>query len=152
MTISVMDKTRARLTQTPEGSALLELIDQYKTPALLASALGFNQQSVRQWILRGRISKRGALRVSDSLGYSKEALRPDLQSDEWDRKPVGAEYGRKPVARTGDAKLLVDLAEQFGTVKSLCDAAYCSVADYHTWKSRGKIPAIKLPTLLALQQ
>ena len=63
-----------------------------------------------------------------------------------------SESGVKPVAITGDAKLLVSLAKQYGSVSNLCAAAFCSVSDYHTWKSRGRIPAIKLPTLLSLQK
>lgn len=152
MTLSVMDKTKDRLKATPEGVALLSLIDENGSPSKLAAAVGVNQQSVRQWLLRGRISQRGALLVSDRLGYDKEALRPDLNASDWNKQPPGRDHGCQAEAKTSDARLLVELAEQFGTVQSLCESAMCTTGDYHTWKSRGRIPAIKLPTFLALRK
>lgn len=152
MTLTVMDKTKDRLRATPEGAALLDLIAEKGSPSKLAAAVGVNQQSVRQWLLRGRISQRGALLVSERLGYDKEALRPDLAVCDWNKQPPGRDHGCQAEAKTSDARLLVELADQFGTVQSLCESAMCTTGDYHTWKSRGRIPAIKLPTFLALRK
>lgn len=152
MTLAVMEKTRDRLRKTGEGRALLSLLDDYETPTKMASVLGFNAQSIRQWILRGKVSKRAAIELELLTGREREEFRPDLDEKAWNSKPCGAPQGHVPVATTSDAKLLVELADQFGSVQSLCESAMCTAGDYHTWKSRGRIPAIKLPTFLALRK
>jgi len=98
------------------------------------------------------MSKLGALRMEEVTGRSRLEFRPDLDITDWDTKQQGPIPKKKPVAKTADAKLLVQLAEQFGSVKALCAAAFVTVGDYHTWKTRGRIPAIKLPTFLELQK
>lgn len=152
MTLKVMQKTRDRLNATPRGAALLKLVDEYETPIKLAEKLGFDEQQVRQWIYNARMSKLGALRMEEFTGRSRLEFRPDLDITDWDTKQQGPVLGKPAVARTPDAKLLVKLAQQYGSVKELCAAACVTVGDYHTWKTRGRIPAIKLPTFLGLQK
>lgn len=150
MPLTVMQKTRDRLSRTEEGLALLKLIDEYETPMKLAEKLGFDEQQVRQWIYKGKMSKRGAVQIEESTGRKKIELRPDVCAAGWTVRQQGPVPKKPPIASTPDAKLLVKLAEQFGSVKDLCAAAFISVSDYHTYKSRGRIPAIKLPTLAGL--
>jgi hypothetical protein len=98
------------------------------------------------------MSRRAAVTLAKKTGRMKEEFRPDLTAEEWARNFTGPVPGIPPVATTDDAKLLVRLAEQFGSVKDLCAAAFISVGAYHTYKSRGRIPAIKLPTFLSLEK
>lgn len=152
MPLEMMKKTRDRLSKTPEGSALLKLIEENESIKETASVIGFSPELVRVWILRGKISKHGAIAIERLTGIEREEFRPDLAPGKMDGKPEGRPTGHVYVATTEDAKLLVRLAEQHGSVKDLCAKAFCTVSDYHTWKSRGRIPAIKLPTFLGLQQ
>lgn len=149
-TISI--KTVERLAQTVEGAALLGVIEIHGSPSALASKLGVDPQAVRQWIYAGAIPKTVAAEAAKKLKLKPAQLRPDLPASTWVIKVKEEKPVREPVARTQDAKLLVRLAGKFGGVKELCEAAFCSPGEYHTWKARGRIPAIKLPTFLALDQ
>lgn len=140
------------LQQDDRGRALASLIAEYGSNAELARATGFKPTAVAMWVQRGYMSRRAAYTLAEVTGREKEEFRPDLSEVEWAREFAGPVPGQPPVISTQDGKLLVSLAKQFGSVKALCEAAYCSVSDYHTWKTRGRIPAIKLPTLLGLQK
>jgi len=150
---SIADKTADRLSLTEEGRALLRLVDGVcECPADLARKLGVDPQAVRSWIYVGAIPKSAAIRAAKILKVKPQDLRPDLTPDAWIIKEVEPKPARQPVARSDDARLLLTLAEKYGSVKALCAAAFCTPGDYHTWKTRGRIPAIKLPTFLALQR
>jgi hypothetical protein len=140
------------LQKDDRGLALASVIAEYGSNAELARATGFGPAAVAMWVQRGYMSRRAAYTLAEVTGREKEEFRPDLTAEEWARDFAGPVPGCPPKPTTADAKLLVSLAEQFGSVKALCAAAYCSVSDYHTWKTRGKIPLIKLPTLLELQK
>lgn len=140
------------LQEDDRGRALASLITEYGSNAELARATGFRPAAVGMWVQRGYMSRRAAYTLAEVTGRMKEEFRPDLTAEEWARDFAGPVPGTPPVAATQDAKLLVSLAEQFGSVKDLCAAAFCSVSDFHTWKTRGRIPAIKLPTMLSLQK
>lgn len=139
------------LQRDDRGRALASLIEEYGSAAALGRAVGVCQPAAALWVKKGCISRRAAVTLAEKTGRMKEEFRPDLTAEEWARDFAGPVPGMPPVAATDDAKLLVKLAKQFGSVSDLCAAAFCSVSDYHTWKSRGRIPAIKLPTLLSLQ-
>lgn len=150
---SISAKTAERLSTTPEGLALLAVITHNGgTPSALAAKLKIAPQTVRQWIYSGAIPKQSAAEIAKSLNVKPATLRPDLPLTAWVVKVEQEKPAREPVARTEDAKLLVRLADKLGGVKQVCEAAFCTVGDYHTWKHRGRIPAIKLPTFLALEQ
>lgn len=140
------------LQQDDRGRALASLIAEYGSAAGIGRVVGVCQPATAMWVKRGYISRRAACALADITGRMKEEFRPDLSEAEWAQEFPGWNPGIKPVASTDDAKLLVRLADQFGSVSNLCSAAFCSVSDYHTWKSRGRIPAIKLPTFLSLQK
>lgn len=149
---SIADKTAERLNLTEEGRVLLRLVETYGSPADLARKLGVDPQSVRAWIYVGAIPKGAAKIAAKILGARPKDLRPDLEPSAWVPKKAVEKPVREPVARSSDARLLVELAEKYGSVKALCAAAFCTPGDFHTWKTRGRIPAIKLPTFLALQR
>lgn len=138
------------LQQDDRGRALASVIAEFGSSAALARATGFRPAAVGMWVQRGYMSRRAAYTLAEATGRMKEEFRPDLSESEWDQEFPGPNPGMKPVADSQDAKLLVNLAEQFGSVKDLCAAGFFSVSDFHTWKSRGRIPAIKLPTLAGL--
>lgn len=148
---TIATKTAERLQLTEEGRVLLSLVESHGTPAMLAAKLKVDPQSVRHWLYVGSIPKGSVVSAAKVLKMKPQALRPDLPADTWKAKEV-EKPAREPVARTDDAKLLVSLAKKFGGTKELCQAAMCTSAEFHTWKTRGRIPAIKLPTFLALQQ
>lgn len=152
MAKSIAHETEVRLSQTEEGKALLDLVRLHGNPTDLARKLGVDPQSVRQWIYSGAIPKTAAIEFAQKLKCKPASLRPDLPASAWIVKIKEEKPPREPVARTQDAKLLVKLADKLGGVKALCDAAFCTPGDYHNWKTRGRIPAIKLPTFLALDQ
>lgn len=150
---SIADKTADRLSLTEEGRALLRLVDGVcECPSDLARKLGVDPQAVRSWIYVGAIPKSAAIRAAKILKVKPQDLRPDLPASAWVVKKAVEKPERQPVARSEDARLLLALAEKYGSVKALCAAAFCTPGDFHTWKTRGRIPAIKLPTFLALQQ
>lgn len=140
------------LQKDDRGRALASVIAEYGGNAALARATGFRRDAVGMWVQRGYMSRRAAYRLAEATGRMKEEFRPDLSEAEWDQEFPGPNPGIKPVAATSDAKLLIALADQFGSVKALCAAASITVGDYHTYKTRGRIPAIKLPTFLSLQK
>lgn len=144
--------TAENLQKDDRGRVLASLIEEYGSNAALGRATGFSAGAVAMWVQRGYVSKRAAIRLADKTGRMKEEFRPDLSDAEWDQEFPGPNPGIKPSTHTKDGVLLVRLAKQYGSVKALCDAAQCKVSDYHTWKSRGKISAIKLPTLLGLKK
>lgn len=139
------------LQQDDRGRALASVIAEFGSNAELARATGFRPAAVGMWIQRGYMSRRAAYTLAEATGREKEEFRPDLTAEEWAREFAGPVPGEPPLVTTQDAKLLVSLAKQFGSVKALCEAAFINVSDYHTYKSRGRIPAIKLPTLLSLK-
>lgn len=147
-----LDMPPIDLQQDDRGRALASVIAEFGSNASLARATGFRPAAVGMWVQRGYMSRRAAYTLAEATGREKEEFRPDLSSEEWARDFAGPVPGSPPVAATQDAKLLVNLAKQFGSVKGLCAAAFISVSDYHTYKSRGRIPAVKLPTLLSLQK
>lgn len=144
--------TAENLQKDDRGRVLASLIEEYGSNAALGRATGFSAGAVAMWVQRGYVSKRAAIRLADKTGRMKEEFRPDLSDAEWDQEFPGPNPGIKPSTHTQDGMLLVKLAKQYGSVKALCEAAQCKVSDYHTWKSRGKISAIKLPTLLGLKK
>lgn len=148
---TILQKTADRLSESPEGKVLLDLIGQAGNPAELARKIGVHAQLVRQWIYQGKISICAAEKVGKVFGKPKEFIRPDIAPSEWVKKPVEPKPPRVPVARTDDARFLVALAEKHGGVASLCKLVGCTPDDYRNWKSRGRIPLIKLPTLLTLK-
>lgn len=149
---SIADKTVERLRMTTEGQVLIDLIAGYGSPVALARKLGADPQAVRSWIYVGAIPKLAAIRAAKILKVKPQDLRPDLPASAWVVKKAVEKPVREPVARSADARLLLTLAEKYGSVKALCAEASCTPGDFHTWKTRGRIPAIKLPTFLALQQ
>lgn len=150
MSKTILLATRNRLNETPEGAALLSQIDRFHSPLQLADAMSIDPQWVRQWLYKGRMSRSGARLAEESIGVTKEAMRPDVDANGWDACPV-EKVERPVVAKTEDARLLAGLAKKMGGVRAVCDAIGCTAGDFHTWKSRGRIPAIKLPTVLALK-
>lgn len=149
---SIADKTAQRLTLTSEGRVLLNLVETHGSPVDLARKLGVDPQAVRSWIYVGAIPKSAAIRAARILKVKPQDLRPDLPASAWVVKKAVEKPAREPVARSADARLLLSLAEKYGSVKALCAEAFCTPGDFHTWKTRGRIPAIKLPTFLALQR
>lgn len=149
---SIAEKTAQRLNLTEEGCALLLLVLDSGSPADLARKLGVDPQAVRSWIYVGAIPKSAAIRAAKILKVKPQDLRPDLPASAWVVKKAVEKPARQPVARSDDARLLLTLADKYGSVKALCAAAFCTPGDFHTWKTRGRIPAIKLPTFLALQR
>jgi len=149
---SIADKTAERLNLTSEGRVLLNLVETHSSPANLARKLGVDPQAVRSWIYVGAIPKSAAIRAAKILKVRPQDLRPDLPASAWVVKKAVEKPARQPVARSDDARLLLALAKKYGSVKALCAAAFCTPGDFHTWKTRGRIPAIKLPTFLALQR
>lgn len=150
MPSQITEKTRDRLVKTDRGAALLSLLDEYGSPAELGRAVNEDRTVIIMWVNRGWISIRGAINIADRTGRMKEEFRPDLCGAEWERRFPGPVPGQETVVDTEDGRLLMRLAEQFGSVSHLCAAAGITVATYHQWKSRGRIPAIKLPTMLML--
>lgn len=144
--------SKADLQKDDRGRALASLLAEYGSNAALGRAAGFGPATVGMWLQRGYISRRAAISLAEATGRMKEEFRPDLSDAEWNQDFPGWNPGIKPEPVTSDAKLLVKLAKQYGSVRAVCEAAFVSVGDYHTYKSRGRIPAIKLPTFLALQK
>jgi hypothetical protein len=142
----------ARLNETDRGRALLSVINEFGGNLPLAKKLGVTANRVGMWVHRGFMSMRGASDLAELTGRERSEFRPDLSDADWDRAFAGPVPGKKPECKTADSRLLVELAEKYGSVSKLCEKAYISVGDFHTWKSRGKIPAIKLTTMLMLQR
>lgn len=140
---------RARLNKTPQGKALLELIDAFPTKRALAAELGSSAEYISRCIREGALSKSGAI-LADQRGLAtKEWLRPDVT--DWSSIPPGLPIGVKP-SRDGVAQvLLCDLAKHFGSVKAFCKAAGVTVATFHDWNTRSRISASGMLKLVALK-
>jgi hypothetical protein len=140
---------RARVEKTPQGRALLELIGRYPTKKDFASALGSSVEYISRCLLKGEISRSGAL-LADKKGLiPKEALRPDVT--DWESVPPGLLIGAIP-SRNGEHQILLrDLAIHFGSVKALCKAAGFDVATFHNYNNRNRISAQGMLKLVALK-
>ena len=140
---------RARLSKTPQGKALLELIDAFPTKRALAAELGSSAEYISRCIREGALSKSGAI-LADKRGLAtKEWLRPDVS--DWSSIPPGLPIGVKP-SRDGVAQvLLCDLAKHFGSVKAFCKAAGVTVATFHDWNTRNRVSAAGMLKLVALK-
>jgi len=140
---------RARLNKTPQGKALLELLDAFPTKRALAAELGSSAEYVSRCIREGALSKSGAI-LADKRGLAtKEWLRPDVS--DWSSIPPGLPIGVKP-SRDGVAQvLLCDLAKHFGSVKAFCKAAGVTVATFHDWNTRNRVSASGMLKLVALK-
>ena len=140
---------RARLSKTPQGKALLELIDEFPTKRALAAELGSSAEYISRCIREGALSKSGAI-LADQRGLAtKEWLRPDVS--DWSSIPPGLPIGVKP-SRDGVAQvLLCDLAKHFGSVKAFCKSAGVTVATFHDWNTRNRISASGMLKLVALK-
>lgn len=150
-TSETREQRDARLSETDRGRALLAVLNEFGSNAALAKKAGVGASVVGIWVWRGFMSMRGAQELANSTGRERSEFRPDLSDSAWDRAFAGPVPGKKPECKTADSQLLVELAEKHGSVANLCEKAYITVGDYHTWKSRGRIPAIKYPTLVALR-
>ena len=140
---------RARLNKTPQGKALLELLDAFPTKRALAAGLGSSAEYISRCIREGALSKSGAI-LADQRGLAtKEWLRPDVS--DWSSIPPGLPIGVKP-SRDGVAQvLLCDLAKHFGSVKAFCKAAGVTVATFHDWNTRNRVSASGMLKLVALK-
>lgn len=150
---TISQESAQRLATTEQGSALLNLVSSVGSPASLAAKIGVPAQTVRQWIYKGEIPACHAPGVAKAMKTTPALLRPDLPKETWRKKePAPEPVEREPLARTEDARLLVRVANRLGGIAELCKEIGCTVDQYRNWKSRGRIPAIKLPTILGLDQ
>lgn len=145
------EERKKRLSLDDRGLALLSLIDECGNVAKLAAKISVSPQVVRRWIERGFISIRGAIALEVVTGRMKEEFRPDVCGDAWSA-PRGRAFGSVAEDSEPDSALLSELAATNGGTAELCRKAGITLGNYHTWKSRGRIPAIKLPTLLGLRK
>lgn len=143
------EQQRERLSKTPQGKALLALIAMYPTKRALADDLGSSVEYISRCLLKGEISRSGAL-LADIKGIMpKETLRPDVS--DWASTPPGLLIGAKP-SRDGEAQILLrDLAIHFGSVKAFCKAADLKVATYHDYLTRNKISAQGMLKLVGMK-
>jgi hypothetical protein len=140
---------RARLNKTPQGKALLELLDAFPTKRALAGELGSSAEYVSRCIREGALSKSGAILADDRGLATKEWLRPDVT--DWSSIPPGLPIGVKP-SRDGVAQvLLCDLSKHFGSVKAFCKGAGVTVATFHDWNTRNRVSASGMLKLVALK-
>lgn len=151
------EERKKRLSLDDRGLALLSLIDEYGNAAKIAAKIRVSPQVVRRWIERGFISIRGAIALEVATGRMKEEFRPDVCEDSdvcgntWNN-PRGRAFGSVAEDSEPDSALLSELAAANGGTAEFCRKAGITLGNYHTWKSRGRIPAIKLPTLLGLSK
>lgn len=131
----------ARLLATAEGKALHNLIRDTGSQTELAEVLGVHRDLVGSWVFKGRVSPNGARMIEQILGVNKEDMRPDMTADDWAKSSPGQKIGGNADRTGADRELLADLASHFGSVRDLCKKAGFKVGDYHTWKSRDRIPA-----------
>lgn len=139
-----------RLNASPEGRALLALLNRHPSHAQSARELGLVPGVIAQWLVRGRVSRTGARLAESRLGIRKEDLRPDITPDGWSLGTPGRMPGAEVVRDGYDQKTLIYLASYFGSVSKLCEAANIRVGQYHNWLSRGRIAAWVIPRLCGL--
>jgi len=141
---------RARLSKTPQGKALLELLAKYPTKRALAKAIGSSDEYVTRCSRMGKISMAGAILINKLGVMKKEQLRPDV--DDWSVGQPGLPIGTKAARSGAHQALLRDLAISFGSVKSFCRAAGFSIRNYHDWLSRDKISNQGLTKILCISE
>jgi hypothetical protein len=147
-----LEERAARLSIDARGTALLSLLLQHgNIGERIATKVGVSPQVVGRWIERGFISVRGAIALEGVTGKPKEYFRPDVSGDAWEN-PRGRAFGSVAEDKEPDSALLSELAASHGGTAELCRKAGITLGNYHTWKSRGRIPAIKLPVLLGLRK
>lgn len=70
----------AEKLKTQQKNKLASLIDWYGTQAMMAKRLGVSKQTVSNWVARGRISAKAAIKAESDTNkdFTKECLRPDV--------------------------------------------------------------------------
>ena len=146
---SLQDRNK-RLKRTAQGKVIIALLAEYGSSVALAKAAGVNPDSVARWIAEGKISMRGATSLAEATGRDRKEFRPDLSDADWPTAFPGPVPGAPPKNWTKDAKLLIKAAKKNGPVSALCESLGISVGNFHTWKTRGKIPAAHRAAIEAL--
>lgn len=135
--------TELKLSKTPEGVALRDLIKTYGYDGL-ALELGVSRALVRLWASDGKMSRHGARLAEERLRVAKEAIRPDVKIEDWDQADRGLKIGAQPEHTGEHSRLLADLAQHFGGAPSFSARMAIPNALFHKWKNRNKIPASAL--------
>lgn len=139
-----------RLNASPEGRALLALLNRHPSHAQTARELGLVPGVIAQWLVRGRVSRTGARLAESRLGIRKEGLRPDISPDGWSLGTPGRMPGAEVVRDGVDQQVLAELVKHYGSVRKFCEAANIRVGQFHNWLSRDRIAAWAIPRLCSL--
>lgn len=138
----------SRLRATPEGAALLELIHQYDNQRIMAEDLGLNKQLITNWKTKGRISRDGALFVSQKTGIPREKLRPDIT--DWNQQESGRKVGKHPDRSGKDQVIIEQLCQHFGGIDAFAEKLSVNRRLIHTWSNRGVIPNNRIVAILRM--
>lgn len=145
----VLIEHQKKLGETDCGRVILSLLDQYGSKAEIARVANAAFSTVSKWFWEGKISRSGALALAQATGRMKEEFRPDLSSDDWRKGICGTALGHKIVdAPTADSMVIDRLAGKYGSITLAAAALGFTANDFNLWKSRRKIPAAHIRTLL----
>lgn len=80
-----LDSRRKALKKTPEGAALVSLLEEAGGPTALSEALEVDIERVYNWINRKKVSKEGAVIIGKCKHFkvTSEQMRPDLTKFQW---------------------------------------------------------------------
>lgn len=142
-----------KLGATPEGRALLGVIDAVGGPGELSKLLGVRRQTIDNWAyISKRVSKEGAIAIESALdGITKEQLRPDIAN--WD-SPMSEKDLLAELAKTARGRgFLLILGRVKSSRKAL--ASILGLSSPHVvqnWIRRGYLPKRHVKPLLAMPE
>lgn len=109
-----------RLSQTPEGRAIIGLVEHAGGWNAFLRATGFVEHDATNWYRRGRISQLGAYLIEEmqffaEAGWTKEKILPSLGQYQWTDKADLLARATKP--RAGAVRATKDKRKRLKGVK-----------------------------------
>lgn len=131
-----------KLGSTPQGRALLKVLNSQGGPSELAKLISVSRQTIDNWIyLSGQVSKAGAIAIESSLhGVTKEELRPDIT--DWSETKARAADLLSTLQETPRGRGLLAMLERVKYSRKAM-ATLFGLSSPHlvqTWISRGYLP------------
>lgn len=141
-----------KLGGTPEGRALLGVIEAANGVGGLAEILDVSHQTVTNWVyLLRRVSRQGAIDIERTMGVNREDLRPDIK--DWN----APERNYNLVDSLGDTprgKGLLMVLERVKNSRKALSAmlGLSSPRIIQKWISHGYVPKRHVKKLLAMPE
>jgi DNA-binding transcriptional regulator YdaS (Cro superfamily) len=131
-----------KLRNTPEGLALLKVIDHCGGTRQMREILGVPTQTIDNWVhLMGHVSPEGAKLIDDIIGAPKETLRPDIT--DWESALRPKRNLVSEMKKTPQGRALIMLIQKAGGRSAFAIKMGVAKEIVDNWVWRGALPISK---------